>query len=265
MMMTRNTISLTLAALAASAVPALAQRGEPFQAQVRGSGDSGKCTIEVRVDDVAEVEVRGTTGYLRTLQGQPASWVRFVCNAPFPTGGMQEFKFKGIDGRGRVELRRDPRENRGAAVVYIVDNKGGSEGYTFDLEWKGGYLGSGGGGGWNRPNRPGNSGNNGGFFGGNSGGSSGGNSGSGGFFGGNDNNLSNAIRACQSAITDRLRGDGYSNPNYGSASYSDISGKRDWLTGQGRARRSGSNYDFDYACRMDTGRAEVREVDLRMR
>ncbi len=72
-MMTRKSISLTLAALAASALPALAQRGEQFQAQVRGSGDSGKCTIEVRVDDVAEVEVRGTTGYLRTLQGQPAS------------------------------------------------------------------------------------------------------------------------------------------------------------------------------------------------
>ncbi|MEP7365017.1 MAG: hypothetical protein ABI972_17330 [Acidobacteriota bacterium] len=261
--MTRYVSSLSLAALASLALPAFAQRGEPFQAQVRGSGDSGKCTIEVRVDDVAEVEIRGTTGYLRTLQGQPASWVRFVCNAPFPTGGMQEFKFRGRDGRGRVEVRRDPRENRGAAVIYIVDNKGGTEGYTFDLEWKGGYISGGGG---NRPNRPGNGGNggnNGGFFGGNSG-NSGNNGNNGGFFGGN-NNQSNDIRACQDSISERLRRDGYSNPNFGSASYSDLSGKRDWLSGQGRARRSSSNYDFDYACRMDTGRAQVREVDLRMR
>ena len=253
----RHTTSLTLVATAVLSMPAFAQRGERFEAQVRGSGDSGKCTIEVRVDDVAEVEVRGNTGFLRTLQGQPASWVRFVCDAPFPTGGMQEFKFKGIDGRGRVELRRDPRENRGIAVVYIVDNKGGSEGYTFDLEWKGGYIGGGGGrGGFNRPNRSGDSG---GFFGG------GGNRGSsGGFFGGVDNS-STAVRNCQDAITNRLRNDGYNNPSYGSASYSNIAGKNDWLTGQVRARRSGSNYEFDYACRMDTGRGSVREVDLRLR
>jgi len=247
----RHTAFLSLAALAVLALPAFAQRGEQFRAQVRGSGDSGKCTIEVRVDDVAEVEVRGETGYLRTLQGQPASWVRFVCNAPFPTGGMQEFRFRGIDGRGRVEVRRDPRENRGSAVIYIVDNKGGTENYTFDLEWKGGYLGSpGGGGGGYRPNRPGNSGSS---------------SGSGGFFGGNDNNQSNSIRACQDAITDRLRRDNYSNPNFGSAALSDRQGKRDWIAGEGRARRSGSNVDFEYACRMDLDRAQVREVDLRMR
>jgi len=262
--MTRYTASLTLAALAAAALPALAQRGEPFRAQVRGSGDSGKCTIEVRVDDVAEVEVRGDTGYLRTLQGQPASWVRFVCNAPFPAD-MQEFKFKGVDGRGRVDLRRDPRDNRGAAVIYIVDNKGGSEGYTFDLEWKGGYLGRPGGGGGsnrpNRPNRPGNSNNNsGGFFGSNNT-----NSGSSGGFFGPANAQSNSIRACQAAITDRLRRDDYTSPNFGSAALSDRPGKTDWIAGEGRARRSGSNVNFDYACRMDLDRAQVREVDLRMR
>lgn len=259
----RTTATITFTLLGALA-PAFAQRGEPFQAQVRGSGDSGKCTIEVRVDDVAEVEVRGATGYLRTLQGRPASWVRFVCNAPFPTGGMREFKFKGIDGRGRVELRRDPRENRGAAVIYIVDNKGGEEGYTFDLEWNGGYLGNGGGGGFgNRPNRPGFGGNNsgnGGFF----GGGSDNNGGGGGFFGGG-NNQSDAVRNCQNAISERLRRDDYSNANFQSGSYSNLSGKRDWINGQGRARRSGSNYDFEYACRMDVNRGTVQEVDFRVR
>ncbi|MBN8729693.1 MAG: hypothetical protein J0L64_04070 [Acidobacteria bacterium] len=255
--------------LAAVALPAFAQRGEPFRATVRGSGDSGKCTIEVRVDDVAEVEVRGDTGYLRTLQGQTASWVRFVCNAPFPAD-MQEFKFKGIDGRGRVELRRDPRDNRGAAVVYIVDTKGGSEGYTFDLEWKGGYLSgtrprggvtrrddnSG-----NRNNDNRTSGNSGGFFGQSGGGRSGG-----GFFGdSNTNSTANSVRACQEEIASRLRRDNYSDFDFGSASLSDRAGKRDWMAGEGRARRSGSTYTFDYACRMDLDRAQVREVDYRVR
>ncbi|MBK7929528.1 MAG: hypothetical protein IPJ98_19205 [Bryobacterales bacterium] len=262
--------TIALFILAAVALPAFAQRGEPFRATVRGSGDSGKCTIEVRVDDVAEVEVRGETGYLRTLQGQPASWVRFVCNAPFPSD-MQEFKFKGIDGRGRVELRRDPRDNRGSAVVYIVDTKGGSEGYTFDLEWKGGYLSG------NRPrggvtrrdDSSGNrsSGNSGGFFGRSGGGSS--NSGgrsSGGFFGDSpSNSTANSVRACQEEIANRLRRDNYSNFDFGSASLSDRAGKRDWMAGEGRARRSGTTYTFDYACRMDLDRAQVREVDYRVR
>lgn len=260
---------LAIVTVAAVALPAFAQRGEPFRATVRGSGDSGKCTIEVRVDDVAEVEVRGDTGYLRTLQGQPASWVRFVCNAPFPAD-MQEFKFKGIDGRGRVELRRDPRDNRGAAVVYIVDTKGGSEGYTFDLEWKGGYLSG------NRPrgsysrgndNNSGNrssgssGGNSGGFFGQSSGGRS-----SGGFFGDNNSNsMANSVRACQDEIANRLRRDNYSDFDFGSANLSDRAGKRDWMAGTGRARRYGTNYEFEYACRMDLDRAQVREVDYRVR
>jgi hypothetical protein len=46
------------------------------------------------------------------------------------------FHFSGVDGRGRQELVRDPR-NGGPAVVRIEDPQGGSEGYTFDLQWGG--------------------------------------------------------------------------------------------------------------------------------
>ena len=48
-----------------------------------------------------------------------------------------EFRFEGIDGRGRQQLIRDPRNSGGAAVVRIEDRDGGSEGYTFDLIWGG--------------------------------------------------------------------------------------------------------------------------------
>ena len=51
------------------------------------------------------------------------------------------FRFAGVDGRGRQELVRDPR-NGGAAVVRIEDSQGGSEGYTFDLFWGGDDTGS---------------------------------------------------------------------------------------------------------------------------
>ena len=38
-----------------------------------GGGTSGKCTIEVRVDMSAEVDIYGDSGRLRTLAGQPAT------------------------------------------------------------------------------------------------------------------------------------------------------------------------------------------------
>jgi hypothetical protein len=42
-------------------------------AQVTNGGGSGKCTFEVRVDGVADVQIRGNQGYLQTKAGMPAS------------------------------------------------------------------------------------------------------------------------------------------------------------------------------------------------
>lgn len=150
------------------------------QANVRGGGgDSGKCTIEVEVDGVAEVEIRGDRGRIRTLQGSPASWRRFECNGILPAN-PGDFRFKGVDGRGRQELVSTPGGRR-SAVVRIEDPKGGRHGYTFDIEWRGSgsFGGSGGSGsGWGGS---GNSGNSGGGWGGPGGsGGSGGWGGSGG-------------------------------------------------------------------------------------
>lgn len=126
-----------------------------IRASIRGgSGDRGKCTAEVEVDGVAEVGIRGDTGEIRTVSGQPASWRRLECTGPLPAN-PGDFRFRGIDGRGRQELVADPNSNRGLAVVRIEDPQGGREGYTFDLEWRGGTgwttgpgTGWGGGSGW---------------------------------------------------------------------------------------------------------------------
>lgn len=109
-----------------------------MRANVRGNNrsDQGKCTIEVDVDSVAEVEVRGDTARIRTLSGEPSRLKRFDCDSIMPTRPA-EFRFTGVDGRGRVNLVQDPR-NGGVAVIRIEDPKGGREGYTFDLEWRGG-------------------------------------------------------------------------------------------------------------------------------
>ena len=102
-----------------------------------GSPDRGKCTIEVVVDGTADVEVRGNTAILRNLSGGKPQWRRFECTSTMPSN-PQNFHFAGVDGRGRQELTRDPR-NGGVAVVRIEDKDNGQEGYTFDLEW-GGYA-----------------------------------------------------------------------------------------------------------------------------
>ncbi len=152
-------------------------------AEIRGGGGEGKCTIEVEVDDTADVEISGSQGRIRTVSGSPASFRRFECNQQMPTNATG-FRFKGIDGRGQQNLVRGP-EGRGPAVIRIVDTKGGREGYTFDIFWTGGggfqggngngnggiwNPGNGNGGGWGNGNNSGgwnngnNAGNNGGSW-----------------------------------------------------------------------------------------------------
>ena len=100
-----------------------------------GDPNRGKCTAEVVVDGAAEVEIRGDNAVLRNLAGQPPQWRRFECNGPMPANPAN-FRFAGVDGRGRQTLMRAPG-NGGGAVVRIEDPANGSEGYTFDIFWNG--------------------------------------------------------------------------------------------------------------------------------
>lgn len=131
----KKLIPIVFVILTAVSAPAQVQRN--FRASITGGGGNGKCTIEVEVDDVAMVEISGDQGRLITVSGSPAEWRRMRCNQPMPAN-PNDFRFTGIDGRGRVSLVRDPRQNRGVAVIRIEDNRSGREGYTFDMEWRGG-------------------------------------------------------------------------------------------------------------------------------
>ncbi|MEO8130106.1 MAG: hypothetical protein ABJF23_09870 [Bryobacteraceae bacterium] len=221
-----------------------AQRVQNFRASITGGGDHGKCTIEVNVDDTAEVEIYGTEGRLRTFSGSPATWRRFQCNEPMPRN-PGDFRFRGIDGRGRVELVRDPRDNGGRAIVRIQDSKGGREGYTFDLEWRGG------GGGY-----PG-----GGF-------PSGGNRGDGypGGGGGNRYTAAQALNVCRNAVRDRaFRDYGVKEVDFTSINPDNNPGRNDWIVGtfDGRGGRNRDRYSF--ACSVNFSNGNVRSVDIRRR
>jgi hypothetical protein len=124
-----------LAGFVCLAVSAWAQG--TITAQVTGGGGSGKCTFEVRVDGVADVQIRGNQGYLQTKAGMPAQWVRLKCNQPLPRN-PNNFRFQGIDGRGRQYMLRNPSQNNGIAVIRIEDTRSGYQGYTGDILWNGG-------------------------------------------------------------------------------------------------------------------------------
>jgi hypothetical protein len=204
----------------------------------RGSGNgNGKCTIEVNVDGAAEVEISGDTGQLRTLSGREAVWRRFQCNAPMP-GSPGDFRFVGIDGRGRVQLLRDPRNNGGRAVVRIDDPKGGREGYTFDLEWRGG-----GGGSWAPgppPPPPGRG------------------PGPGGF------PMSRAVQGCRDSVTAKLNQSGYPYVTFESAVPDNNPGRHGRVIGSATGRRRLESTQFSFSCSVDYTSGWVRSIDVRL-
>lgn len=217
-----------------------ALHAEPItrRATIMGGAGNGKCTIEVNVDGAAEVEVSGDTAVLTTLGGQTAVWRRFQCSQPLPSSPV-DFRMVGIDGRGSVRLIRDPGRNRGTAVIRINDPKGGREGYTFDLRWRGPM-----GGGWPSgpmPFPPGHSPGQGGFP------------------------MARMIRLCQDAVTDRLTRDGYAYVAFERTRPDNNPGGHDWVVGAVSGRRGFEVNRFSFACSVDFNSGRVRAVDIRRR
>jgi hypothetical protein len=243
---------VVVVAVAALALSAAAQNQRRAAINGNGSNQSGKCTIEVVVDGVAEVVIRGDTGELRNVSGQPPQWRRFECTGPLPNNPA-DFRFSGVDGRGRQELVGDPRRG-GAAVVRIEDREGGQEGYTFDLTWGqgNGYLNDPRNAGNMRNNEPPNMRDNQGQF----------------RWGGRqvdrDYAVRQAIGVCQDAArqqaTDRYRP---SRVEFRNMRLDDNPGRNDWILGMIDVYQRGDrpeHYEFSCSVNFDTGR--VRSVDI---
>ncbi len=192
-----------------------AQQYQTFRGNITGtSGDRGKCTIDIVVDGVVEVEVSGLDGRMRALSGADPQWRRLQCNMQMPPNPA-EFRFSPQEGRGKQTILRDPNQNRGVTLVRIEDPDGGKEGYKFDLEWRGtngGTFGNGGGGFGNGGGFGKGNGNGGGF--GNGNGNNNGNTG--GIFDGPGNNGRggnfpgpNGVPGWNQQLDFNGRGDGY--------------------------------------------------------
>lgn len=213
-----------------------------FRATIRGDrSDQGKCTIEVEVDGAADVEIRGDRGVLRTLSGRPAVWRRFVCNMPLPSN-PEEFRFRGIDGRGSQELLQDPRAGRGSAIVRIQDSRSGSEGYTFDLEWGGGGQAP-------PPIEPMPRGR------------------ARGLGRGGEDPFAMAISSCLRTVAQRLESEGSWNVQFQSLNADNRPGRGDWIAGAVLAQRAagGRVSTFEFGCSVSFETGDVRSANVNRR
>jgi hypothetical protein len=243
-----------LCACAALSTWAMSAQEENRQAVITGAPGSPKCTIEVEVDVVADVEIHGTVARIHTLGGSPATWRRFVCNQPMPVKPAN-FRFRGIDGRGRQTLIGDPF-NSGVAVVRIEDPKSGREGYTFDLEWQG-AAGPAGGPGYPQPGYPQQ-----------------------GYPGqpappGGDHDRDgdrdrdrrfepdDAVHQCSDAAEGQLRRNGYRETRVIESKMDGDAGRGDWIYGKVIGRRGPNTETFGFACSVDFQARRIGAVNVR--
>jgi hypothetical protein len=234
-----------------------------------GDPNNGKCTVEVVVDGAAQIEIRGNTANLRDLNGRRPQWRRFECTGVMPPNPAN-FRFEGIDGRGRQTLVRDPR-NGGVAVVQIEDPSGGAEGYTFDIMWGdsrrdfGGNYGA-------APGSP----NNGQYRDRMEGGGSP-NWGDPGYRPnwrdseyyrqyGHGFGIDEAIRVCRDAVYDQARRRfGTNNIHFLRTRIDDNPGRNDWVIGaiDVHPNRPGQVYNFSCSVDFNSGRIRSAEIDPR--
>jgi hypothetical protein len=155
--MSKNLRLTGLAALALAflALPASSQTYERRASFVQGGGAaSGRCTVEVFVDNTAEVTVTGDRGSIHTISGAPATFQRMECTSSMPVN-MTDFQVRSITPAPRglvgalverfepsgVQVVEDPRSSGGNAVIRIHDTGGGPGVYTLDLSWSGANYG----------------------------------------------------------------------------------------------------------------------------
>src|SRR5450631_1666719 len=238
----RSYLSAVASAVVVLCGAAVAQNA--MNAQITGGGGSGKCTFEVRVDGVANVQIRGGQGFLQTKSGMPAQWVRLKCNQPLPRN-PNNFRFQGVDGRGKQYMLKNPAQNNGVAVIRIEDNRGGMEGYTGDIFWNGGNNN---GGNWN-----------GGWWNDNWNGGGGWGGGGGGGYppppppgGGNGQWSNNLVPNCQNNIRGKVRSQtGGANVSFNGNPSRKQAASFVMVDGNGNARGSnGRQGNFSYHCTM---------------
>lgn len=135
-----GSIRLIIAGMLASftAFPAVRTvRDEPVQVPITGgSSAEGRCTLRVRVDHEAELNLRGDLLRLRTFHGESVADSGSQCSMPLRRG-ITAFKLTKTSGRGDVRLAEEPSARNGwRAVIGVHDAKSGLSEYAIELNWR---------------------------------------------------------------------------------------------------------------------------------
>jgi hypothetical protein len=203
----------------------------------------GQCDIRLRVDNEAEVSVRGDMVSVRTISGRDARDDGSECNEPLPVRIVDSFNFEVLDRRDDIVLLAEPsRRNDFRAVVRIRDGSSGEGRYHFRLSWRMDGGGS-------RPDYGSGSGND-----------------AGDRRRGGALSLGAAIDACRDAVLEKIASDyRFDSVDIRNARADNGPGRNDTIVGDAIARRGRSMATFTFACRVDFNSGRVRTVDVRMR
>jgi hypothetical protein len=88
-----------------------------------------------RVDETVLIHFRGGHVWTNTVTGKDPSRINFEVNEPLPADPIHVWLDQ-VNGRGRVQLMQEPREdNDYTAVVRVHDWQRGASYYTFVLRW----------------------------------------------------------------------------------------------------------------------------------
>lgn len=102
-----------------------------------GGGTTGTATWEGRVDDRANIVLRGSSIYAENVSGNGVSTSYQNVNGFLPRRASN-INVQKRDGRGNVTVIQQPsRANDFAAVIQIFDPRGGSGTYKIEISWGG--------------------------------------------------------------------------------------------------------------------------------
>ena len=98
----------------------------------------GYCLLRLKVDDEVNVYLRGRTVEVEVVKGEEAADQGSECSQPLPSGDtLVNFEFKGLAGRGTVQLIEQPTQDNGyRAWVRIKDPRKGTDSYSLRLSWE---------------------------------------------------------------------------------------------------------------------------------
>ncbi len=232
-----------LATGGAMLLAAAASNAQPMRASIVGNGDpnSGRCTVQVVVDGAATIEINGTNANLRDVSGSAPQWRRFECTGPMPANAAN-LRFRPLEGRGRQQLIRDPR-NGGSAVVRVEDPEAGADSYSFELTWSGGgpqYSGQQ----YGRPEYRDQQ-----------------QYGPGPAMAGGRWTQDQAVRACREDVRGRAAERYGSNIRFGDMRMEDNPDRRDWVVGSFTTPQDGQMHRFACSVNFDSGNVRWAQID----